>query len=103
MRRIIAIAFLFAFYLVAPIKNVNASPAPILQVAQATQTQELTTAPTWRFNEKRARETIRAHGFYGVRDLKQNRAGVWQGQAIRYGKLLAVEVDQTGNFTEYTP
>ncbi len=58
-------------------------------------------APVWRFNESRALETIRAHGFYGVRNLKQTLAGVWQGQAIRYGNVTAVEVDQTGNFSEY--
>ncbi len=103
MRRIIAIALIFAFHIVGlseAAKALNSAPE---QLAQATPPSETTTAPEWRFDEKRALETIRAHGFYGVRDLKQTLAGVWKGQAIRYGKLLTVEVDQTGNFSEYTP
>jgi hypothetical protein len=51
-----------------------------------------------RYDREQAKEVIEAHGYYNVRELTQDKMGVWRGTAIRYGQTVNVRVDQQGNF-----
>jgi hypothetical protein len=52
------------------------------------------------FTEGQARDRIAKAGFQNVKDLKQDREGVWRGKAQKGGREVAVSLDYRGNVVQ---
>jgi hypothetical protein len=52
------------------------------------------------FTEGQARDRIGKAGFQNVKDLKQDREGVWRGKASKGGREVTVSLDYRGNVVQ---
>jgi hypothetical protein len=52
------------------------------------------------FTEGQARDRISKAGFENVKDLKQDREGIWRGKANKSGREVSVSLDYRGNVVQ---
>jgi hypothetical protein len=52
------------------------------------------------FTEVQARDRIAKAGFQNVKDLKQDREGIWRGKAQKSGSEVTVSLDYRGNVVQ---
>jgi hypothetical protein len=52
------------------------------------------------FTEGQARDRIAKAGFENVKDLKQDRQGIWRGTAKKAGREVSVSLDYRGNVVQ---
>jgi hypothetical protein len=51
------------------------------------------------YDEDAARHIAESHGFYGIGRLLLDKAGVWRGTAIQFGRIVTIEIDHQGQFS----
>ena len=70
-----------------------AQPSPPVPKAAA---KPAVTSP---YDEEGARHIAESHGFYGIGRLLLDKAGVWRGTAIQFGRIVTIEIDHQGQFS----